>query len=306
MKQNIKRLLLLLSMITCFFVLSGCAKTEDAGSEEVTADIEETLMNGSRQYLATFAAYSDEELEEQIKQAEKAENTVISTALSSWKSVKEDLGKLQVDEMGAPLIQTDEETGEPAVTVQAEGEDTYQIEMTAVYEQRTMEFVLTAEAEDDGYGGSVLTVTEMTFTPDYSIGEKLQKAFLNMLMGMGTVFVVLLFISFIISRLKMVNSWGMKKEDKAVKENVPAPAPIKPAAPVPVPQPAPVKPAEPVSNTSEPAPAQSEEAGGENLADDLELVAVITAAISASQQIPAEGLIVRSIRRKSGSNWKRS
>ena len=106
MKQNMKRLLLLLSMITCFFVLSGCAKTEDSGSEEVTAEMEETLVNGSRQYLAAFAAYSDEELEEQIKQAEKAENTVISTALSSWKSVKEDLGSLQVDEMGAPLIQT--------------------------------------------------------------------------------------------------------------------------------------------------------------------------------------------------------
>ena len=174
MKQNMKRLLLLLSMITCFFVLSGCAKTEDSGSEEVTAEMEETLVNGSRQYLAAFAAYSDEELEEQIKQAEKAENTVISTALSSWKSVKEDLGSLQVDEMGAPLIQTDEKTGKPAVTVQAEGEDIYQVELTAVYEQRTMEFVLTAKAEDDGYGGSVLTVTEMTFTPDYSIGEKLR------------------------------------------------------------------------------------------------------------------------------------
>lgn len=295
MKQNIKRLLLLLSMITCFFVLSGCAKTEDAGSEEVTAEMKETLINGSRQYLATFAAYSDEELEEQLKQAEKAENTVISTALTSWKSVKEDLGSLQVDEMGAPLIQTDEKTGEPAVTVQAEGEDTYQVEMTAVYEQRTMEFVLTAEAEDDGYGGSVLTVTEMTFTPDYSIGEKLGKASLNMLMGMGTVFVVLLFISFIISRLKMVNSWGTKKEDKTVKEA--APAPVKPAEPVP----APVKPAEP-----EPAPAEPEEACEENLVDDLELVAVITAAISAAQKVPVEGLVVRSIRRKSGSNWKRS
>ena len=295
MKQNIKRLLLLLSMITCFFVLSGCAKTEDAGSEEVTAEMKETLINGSRQYLATFAAYSDEELEEQLKQAEKAENTVISTALTSWKSVKEDLGSLQVDEMGAPLIQTDEKTGEPAVTVQAEGEDTYQVEMTAVYEQRTMEFVLTAEAEDDGYGGSVLTVTEMTFTPDYSIGEKLGKASLNMLMGMGTVFVVLLFISFIISRLKMVNSWGTKKEDKTVKEA--APAPVKPAEPVP----APVKPAEP-----EPAPAELEEACEENLVDDLELVAVITAAISAAQKVPVEGLVVRSIRRKSGSNWKRS
>ena len=295
MKQNMKRLLLLLSMITCFFVLSGCAKTEDAGSEEVTAEMKETLINGSRQYLATFAAYSDEELEEQLKQAEKAENTVISTALTSWKSVKEDLGSLQVDEMGAPLIQTDEKTGEPAVTVQAEGEDTYQVEMTAVYEQRTMEFVLTAEAEDDGYGGSVLTVTEMTFTPDYSIGEKLGKASLNMLMGMGTVFVVLLFISFIISRLKMVNSWGTKKEDKTVKEA--APAPVKPAEPVP----APVKPAEP-----EPAPAELEEACEENLVDDLELVAVITAAISAAQKVPVEGLVVRSIRRKSGSNWKRS
>lgn len=61
MKQNMKRLLLLLSMITCFFVLSGCAKTEDSGSEEVTAEMEETLVNGSRQYLAAFAAYSDEE-----------------------------------------------------------------------------------------------------------------------------------------------------------------------------------------------------------------------------------------------------
>ena len=206
-----------------------------------------------------------------------------------------DRGSLQVDEMGAPLIQTDEKTGEPAVTVQAEGEDTYQVEMTAVYEQRTMEFVLTAEAEDDGYGGSVLTVTEMTFTPDYSIGEKLGKASLNMLMGMGTVFVVLLFISFIISRLKMVNSWGTKKEDKTVKEA--APAPVKPAEPVP----APVKPAEP-----EPAPAEPEEACEENLVDDLELVAVITAAISAAQKVPVEGLVVRSIRRKSGSNWKRS
>ena len=80
-----------------------------------------------------------------------------------------------------------------------------------------MEFVLTAKAEDDGYGGSVLTVTEMTFTPDYSIGEKLQKAFLNMLMGMGTVFVVLLFISFIISRLKMVNSWVRRRKIKRQK-----------------------------------------------------------------------------------------
>ena len=89
----------------------------------------------------------------------------------------------------------------------------------------------------------------------------------------------------------MVNSWGAKKEDKTAKESAPAPVPAKPAAPAPAPAPAPVQP---------------EESCEENLADDMELVAVITAAISAAQKVPAEGLVVRSIRRKSGSNWKRA
>ena len=207
MKQNIKRLLLVLCTITCFFVLSGCTKSEETSSAELTDEIRETLVNGAGQYLSTFAGYSDEELDEQIKRAEKTDNTVIATALSSWKSVKEDLGSLEVDETGAPLIRADEASGEKALEVTAADEDTYEIDMTVVYEKRDMNFVLTAEAQEDQYGGSVLTVTEMTFTPEFTIGEKLEKAFLNMIMGMGTVFIVLIFISFIIGRLKIVNDW---------------------------------------------------------------------------------------------------
>ena len=74
---------------------------------------------------------------------------------------------------------------------------------------------------------------------------------------------------------------------------VPAPAPA-PAAPAPAPAPA-------ASAVPVPEPVVYEE---ENLADDMELVAVITAAISAAAAVPAEGLVVRSIRRKSGSKWK--
>ncbi len=284
MKQNIKRLLLVLCTITCFFVLSGCTKSEDSGSAELTDEVRETLVNGAGQYLSTFAGYSDEELDEQIKKAEKTENTVIATALSSWKSVKKDLGSLEVDETGAPLIRADEASGEKALEVMATDEDAYEVDMTVVYEKRDMNFVLTAEAQEDQYGGSVLTVTEMTFTPDYTIGEKLEKAFLNMVMGMGTVYIVLIFISFIIGRLKIVNDWEKKRKEKAAEKTAaPVPAAKAPAAPAPVPA----------------APQK-------NLADDLELVAVITAAISAAQNVPAEGLVVRSIRRKSGSNWKRS
>lgn len=314
MKQNIKRLLLVLCTITCFFVLSGCTKSEDSGSAELTDEVRETLVNGAGQYLSTFAGYSDEELDEQIKKAEKTENTVIATALSSWKSVKKDLGSLEVDETGAPLIRADEASGEKALEVMATDEDAYEVDMTVVYEKRDMNFVLTAEAQEDQYGGSVLTVTEMTFTPDYTIGEKLEKAFLNMVMGMGTVYIVLIFISFIIGRLKIVNDWEKKRKEKAAEKTAaPVPAAKAPAAPAPAaktpavkaPAPASVKAlAVPVRAKAPAAPVPA--APQKNLADDLELVAVITAAISAAQNVPAEGLVVRSIRRKSGSNWKRS
>ncbi|RHT56932.1 oxaloacetate decarboxylase, gamma chain [Clostridium sp. AM29-11AC] len=322
MKQNIKRLLLVLCTITCFFVLSGCTKSEETSSAELTDEIRETLVNGAGQYLSTFAGYSDEELDEQIKRAEKTDNTVIATALSSWKSVKEDLGSLEVDETGAPLIRADEARGEKALEVTAADEDTYEIDMTVVYEKRDMNFVLTAEAQEDQYGGSVLTVTEMTFTPEFTIGEKLEKAFLNMIMGMGTVFIVLIFISFIIGRLKIVNDWEKKRKEKAAEKTaapapapVPAPAPAPAVAPAsaPAPAPAPAPAAAPASIKAVAVPVQAKApdvsapaASQENLADDLELVAVITAAISAAQNVPVEGLVVRSIRRKSGSNWKRA
>ena len=39
---------------------------------------------------------------------------------------------------------------------------------------------------------------------------------------------------------------------------------------------------------------------------DLQLIAVITAAIAASENIPADGIVIRSIRRSSNNNWKRA
>jgi predicted house-cleaning noncanonical NTP pyrophosphatase (MazG superfamily) len=50
--------------------------------------------------------------------------------------------------------------------------------------------------------------------------------------------------------------------------------------------------------------AQEEET--EELSDDLELVAVITAAIAASEGTSADGLVVRSIKRARNSQWKKA
>ena len=155
----------------------------------------------------------------------------------------------------------------------------------------------------DNYGGTSLAATEMVFTPIFTTGEKLERAAMNTLMGMGTVFLVLIFISFIIASLKNVNT--LEANFKAKQEAKKAAAVPAPAAPAAVPAPAPAAPAPApapaASAVPVPEPVVYEE---ENLADDMELVAVITAAISAAAAVPAEGLVVRSIRRKSGSKWK--
>ena len=101
-------------------------------------------------------------------------------------------------------------------------------------------------------------------------GDKMVRAGMNTLMGMGTVFVVLIFIAFLISRFKYISqleNWFRNrktKNEQAVTETV----------------------AEEIDET-----------------DDLALVAVITAALAASLETSPDKLIVRSIRRKNTNRW---
>ena len=91
-------------------------------------------------------------------------------------------------------------------------------------------------------------------------GSQMGKAGLNTLLGMGTVFIVLILISFIIASFNLFKKDNKKQEAKV--ETV----------------------AEPVAE--------------ENLADDTELVAVIMAAISAYEgSSSTDGFVVRSIKK---------
>ena len=101
---------------------------------------------------------------------------------------------------------------------------------------------------------------------------------LNTVMGVGIVFLALLFLSFLIGRLHIIPDLIEKKEAEK--------APVTPAAPAPV-----------------AAPAVEEE---EDLMDDLELVAVITAAIAASETTSGDGFVVRSIKKANRRNWQRA
>lgn len=109
-------------------------------------------------------------------------------------------------------------------------------------------------------------------TGSKSLGEELKYAALNMIVGLVVVFLVLTIIIFIISLFKFIPYLQNKFSSNNNTEN------------------------EAVDN----ALAQiTEQEKAEELIDDYELVAVITAAIQASMgsEVPADGLVVRSIRR---------
>ena len=106
----------------------------------------------------------------------------------------------------------------------------------------------------------------MTISEVETTGMKLNGAAVNTVMGVGCVFVISLF--------KYVGKIGQKE---TAPKAAPAPAPAVPAAPV-----------------------------EEDLTDDLELVAVISAAIAASENTSTDSFVVRSIKKVNRSKWQRA
>lgn len=105
-----------------------------------------------------------------------------------------------------------------------------------------------------------------------SIGEKMASAGVHTLLGMGTVFAVLIFISVLISCFKFIPKLIEAKENR--KKN------------------------EPDKIVPENADTGIADSEAESPTDDLELVAVIASAIAASENTSTDSFVVRSIRRR--------
>ncbi|MBO5174430.1 MAG: OadG family protein [Eubacterium sp.] len=122
----------------------------------------------------------------------------------------------------------------------------------------------------------VLAATAQAAGEDYTT---IPQALVNTVIAMGTVFLVLILISFIISLLKFIPILM----DKLTKKEEPV-QPVPQAQPVSAPKPVVQTPAAP--------------------ADDTQLIAVITAAVAAAMEqdgvaVPADGLVIRSIKKRS-------
>lgn len=236
-----KKSLAVLCILACMLGLCACGSS--------TTVIDPILTTDEAKSVGEQTAEAIVKIVEQDVISDYEGQDVIQAGLYSWQDSQEEIG---------------EYTGVISSTAEVdEKEAVVDVTVGGTKHNAVMEIIL----DKDGYTSISTTVT-------YSFGEMMGKAGLNTIIGMGTVFCVLVLISLIISSFNLIpkiqETFSAKKKD-AAKD-------IK---------------AEAVDNTI----AQIIEK--EELSDDLELVAVIAAAIAASEGASStDGYVVRSIRRR--------
>ena len=281
MKNHLRRILLVLMAAFSLVLLSACSQ-EASEDETVDAAVEAQLDQQADAVLQQIMSFDDEQLDSLIEEYNLDQEAVLAAGLNSWKSAKEDLGA---------YISTD------SMETERTDDKGYRTTLHLKFEDRDCEFTL-------GLNRKMTEITEITFTPDYTLGEMIEEAAGNLVVGMGTVFVVLTIIMCVISLFKFIPQDIGQKKPKAAMEAGASQAKSGAA-----------QSAEAGAGTSAGAAAAEYAASGAALAaagasqtSDEELQAVIAAAVAAyesenngPQGAPlANGLVVRSIKRVSG------
>lgn len=211
-------------------------------ADKIDESVKTSLVTTAEGLTDAIVALKDADIENYMNTGDD----FTTSAMQSWQTSKDELGAKK------------ESNGETTVTLK---DDQYIVTVPVKFEKANANFVYVFE--------STGTPVSMSVDVQYGLGKTLQRAGLNTLMGVGTVFVMLILLSLLISLFRFIPNPEVKKaaEAKAAKE---AQAAAIAAAPV-----------------------QAEE----NLADDGELVAVIAAAIAAAEGTTTDGFVVRSIRK---------
>ena len=240
-----KKFLLVLGMITCMLGLTACGQeAKDYSADyQITDDM---VVSYVEQEISGFESIID-----QGAQAYVAEDAVMSNAVAGWESALADMGDYQ-------------SIGNVTYIVDEDGVMTINAEVKASKRDADIEFIMEYSVTEG------FKATSVTTSPRFTFGESMTKAGLNTLMGMGTVFAVLILIALLISSFNLIPKIQAAFSKKDKKAEVAA----------------------------ENAVAQIVENETVQEEDDLELIAVIAAAIAASEGASStDGYVVRSIRR---------
>ncbi len=218
----------------------------ECDDEDISGQIQATLAYSSEGFLDTITQYSEEEVTDMAENGSDFEKAIAS----AWEENREELGTL----LSVKHHEISESNG------------IYTVITTAQFENKDADITVTYDTD--------LQPAEATIDTEKTLAENMMEAGLNFIIGMCTVFIVLIFLTFVIGLLKPLSEKieGRKKKEEETQIHPPV-------APV----------------------IEAEEQ--EELTDDLELVAVITAAIAASENTSSDGFVVRSIKRAKNRKW---
>lgn len=255
-----KKLLLVLGMITCMFGLTACGGTveevDNYGMTEETAIQFATDLIDFVNYFTVTGQQQQIETEELVYymmnsmgEVPEEYEDVLSAAVTSYAAALPDMGDYQ--------SVTDHEIIY---------DDGILINVTVQGSLRPAKVEIMLDED--------LELLSISTNVVYTFGETMTKAALNTLMGMGTVFAVLILIIVLISSFALIPkiqaAFSGKKEEKPVAETKVVQQIVK-----------------------------NEEVAYEDVTDDAELVAVIAAAIAAYEGSgSASGYVVRSLKRR--------
>ncbi len=263
-----KKLMALICMIACIFGLTACGSGETLTEyEQYKVDnalqiAEEYMIPLLSQYMDDVRVndldeYTAEEIEYMLESqlGLYVDGNAFTKAIDSFYSAMSSMGAVT-------------DIGESSATIDG-SQIIVNMEIIGEKKNGTAEIILSNDM--------FWRLQSAALNPESGMGELMGKAALNTLIGMGTVFVVLILISGIISCFRFISKIQDNAARKqAAKDNTAAVTGVENAV----------------------AQIEEQEAAAEET-DDLELVAVIAAAVAAYQgSASTDGFVVRSIRRR--------
>jgi len=235
-----KKILLMLSMCLLILGLTACGQT-DPKTVDYNGKSYDELKSIVQNTVATLLDMSDE----QAKTYENSDNELTVNIVTRWEdATSSDVGSY---------------VGLSDFTITKSGK-TLTCEQLIKFEKREISLAYV-------YNYNTMQVEDVTIDKIYTTGEKMSKAGMNTLMGMGTVFIVLILISLFITGFKIFPYLEKKKAEKNMQ-----------------------------IDQKDEVVQQIEKR--EQQQDDLELAAVIAAAVAASTGTSTDDFVVRSIKRR--------
>lgn len=246
-------------LLIAFVLVLNCSTLAFAKEAEFAYD-SGTIKEEAESYFNDIVDLKDNDIEYILSNSYPV---AIQKGVESFDAIKDNLGEFKkVDN----------------VEVEEDGDKVY-VYVTGKFKDADAKMTVTYKSVFDQ-----ATMTGVSFElingSDGSFGKRMLNASLNTVLGLFTVFAVLILIAFIISLFRFIPKIQAAFEKKADNKTE-------------------------INNAVDNTIAQiAEKENEQNLADDLELVAVISAAIAAYEGTSSDGFVVRSINRRSTNKWR--